>query len=119
MSLRKDIKAIKQMVEEMHKDYDDLLKKERKLAEQTELLKHVKFVVKRADTMFNQNTLSYGVVVEYELPKVQVDFEVGGEQMTNDRLRASNMLDLISFDDMQKIKQALDEAKKLNEGGIS
>ena len=119
MSLRKDIKAIKQMVEEMHKDYDDLLKKERKLAEQTELLKHVKFVVKRADTMFNQNTLSYGVVVEYELPKVQVDFEVGGEQMTNDRLRAINMLDLISFDDMQKIKQALDEAKKLNEGGIS
>ena len=53
MSLRKDIKAIKQMVEEMHKDYDDLLKKERKLAEQTELLKHVKFVVKRADTVFN------------------------------------------------------------------
>lgn len=117
MSLRKEVKEIKRMVEEMHKDYDDLLKKERKLVEQTELLKHIKFTVKRCDTMFNQNTLSYSVLIEYELPKVQVDFEVGGEQMTNDRLRAINLLDLITLDDMQKIRRELDKAEKLNKGG--
>ena len=48
---------------------------------------------------------------------MQVDFEVGGEQMTNDRLRAINMLDLISLDDMHKIRQELDKAEKLNKGG--
>lgn len=116
MSVRKDLKEVKKLVEEIHSQYATAFKKARLYDEQKELLKHIKFVVKDCQTVFNENTLAYSVVVRYELPKVQVDFEVGGEQMQNDRLRAINLLDLISAEDMEKIRKKLQEAEKLTKG---
>lgn len=76
------------------------------------LLAHVKFKIKDTKVMPNQDTGKMNVVVTYELPRIILELDENGNPSKNDFFYASNMLDMISLEDMSKFQNVLRNARK-------
>ena len=113
MSLRKDVKIIKQQLEDLGKD---LFKKAREYDVLSEEVKKVKLDVKNV-SLFVDEFGSTSVNVEYSIPPVKIFFDSDGQILKNERFIAMNMLDLITLEDMEKIAIKINLAKERNNNG--
>lgn len=75
------------------------------------LLAHVKFRIKDTRVVENQETGRTNVVVTYELPRVVLDLDENGKPNKNDFFYATNMLDMISLEDMSSFQNVLRNAQ--------
>lgn len=118
MSFLKDIKQIKENVNAVTEKFDELtaetIRKAKKYDELKDYLSKVKFSVDKITLVLDKKDFVYGVKVEYNIPPITLFVDSDGGQVTNERFKAINMLDLISFDDMAKIKQKINEAINKN-----
>lgn len=110
MRLKKEIAEIKEKIDFL---VSGSFEKAKKYDEQTNLLKKIKFDVKKTSLFADKNGL-IGVEIEYSMPKIQVFFDEDGEIVLNETFFAINKLDLITYDDMKKINEKLKEAKIRN-----
>lgn len=95
-------------IETLLKKFDGgIVAKADKYDETQKLLKNVKINVKKFSTEFKDNA-TVALKVEYEIPPIELIFDEDGNLLINERFRAMNLLNLISFDDMDKIKKQLD-----------
>lgn len=110
--LRKDVKDIKEMVSEMTLK---TINKAHKYDELKEDLKKVRFKVSRCVPQFDPNSAQFFITIRYEIDPVVLKFDPEtGDILGNERFKAINMLDLISFEDMNLIRDEIDVAKRKN-----
>ena len=115
MSIRKDLKEIKETLKDITKG---ALHKSKKYDEMSEQIKHIKLKVKSAKVVFLENG-TFGVEVTYDIPTITVQYDkTVNTWAKNESFYAINKLNLVSFKDMLRVKKVLDEAVRKNvEGG--
>ena len=92
-----------------------MLKEESKELQNTkELLNNIKIDVSDVKTILDQNTMEEVVEVKYSLPVVTLHFDENGEPYKNELFYALNALNLISLEDMDKIRIILEKQKIKN-----
>lgn len=120
MSLRSDVKEIKERSNKMYDLFSSYLGEaiitERKLKSAEEKLKFVEDLksflkVSKIEKKLDENGNPY-LNVEYDVPSLKLKFDDKGILEKNACFIAINMLDLICYEDMQKLSQALMELKK-------
>ena len=91
-------------IKQLKKDSEELKKTK-------ELLSHVRFKIKETRVLENQETGGVSLVVTYELPRVVLELDENGNPNKNDFFYSTNMLDMISLEDMSKFQDQLRMAK--------
>ncbi len=81
---------------------------------QLKLLQDIRFKVKSVKPGFNEETGLPTLKIVYEVPSVCLEFDEEGRPIKNDFFYASNFLDLISIEDMEKIQKEIDKIKGAN-----
>lgn len=76
-----------------------------------ELLSHVRFKIKDTRVIENQQTGRVSVVVTYELPRIELVLDEDGNPNKDEFFYSTNMLDMISLEDMSKFQDQLRLAK--------
>lgn len=101
-------------IKQLRKDSDELKKTK-------ELLSHVKFKIKETRIVENQDNGNVSIIVTYEMPRIVLELDENGSPNKNDFFYSSNMLDMISLEDMSrfqdKLKAAQTRVKKSVSGG--
>lgn len=92
-------------VQQWKKDSEELKKTK-------ELVSHVKFKIKDVRIVEDTDTGKQKVVVVYELPRIVLELDENGNPNKNDFFYSSNMLDMISLEDMSYFQKALRNRKK-------
>ena len=87
-------------IKQLKKDSEELTKIK-------SLLSHVKFKVKNVQVAENQNTGYPSIIVTYELPRVILNLDENGVPSKDDFFYSTNMLNMISLEDMSKFQEAL------------
>lgn len=111
MALRKDVKEIKQLLEQISKD---TLYKAKEYDKLIDLLKMLPVKISKIHTQINKD-LTYSVKIEYEIPSVEIKVDKNSYIPNNDSFKAINLLNLLSMEDAQKISKEIEKAKKLNQ----
>lgn len=93
-------------VQQWKKDSDELKKTK-------ELLSHVKFKIKDVRIVEDTNTGKQKVIVVYELPRIELELDENGNPNKNDFFYSSNMLDMISLEDMSYFQKILRNRKRM------
>ena len=91
-------------IKQLRKDSEELKKVK-------SLLAHVKFKIKNVLVTNNQETGKPNIVVTYELPRIVLELDENGNPNKNDFFYSTNMLDMISLEDMSKFQDILRNAK--------
>jgi len=91
-------------IQRLKKDSEELKKTK-------ELLSHVRFKIKDTRVVENQQTGRVSVVVTYELPRIELVLDEDGNPNKDDFFYSTNMLDMISLEDMGKFQDQLRLAK--------
>lgn len=110
MSVKKDIKKILEILEPFEKD---IILKAKKYVELKDQIEKVKFRVKKI-SYFVDDKGDYGVNVEYEVPSIRLSFNDKNEIIENETFKNINLLNMVSFSDMEKISNALEQCEKMN-----
>ena len=113
---RKRFKKMESDLERLVKTVEgDRLKKltadSEKLTKTEELVSHVKFKVKSISIVENTDNGNNCVVIQYELPRIVLEIGEDGNPNKNDFFYSSNMLNMISLEDMKSIYEAIEKAK--------
>ena len=111
-------KNMSRLVEMLEGDEFNKLKKDsEELAKTKELLSHVRFKIKDTRVVDNQDNSRIDVIVTYELPQIVLTLDENGNPNKNDFFYSTNMLNMISLEDMSKFQNvfrtAQARAKKL------
>ena len=77
------------------------------LKEIKELLSHVKLKIKDVRVVNDSS-----IVVNYDAPRVVIQLDDEGKPIKDEFFYATNMLNLISYEDMSKFSEILRKAKK-------
>ena len=109
MALRKDIKEIKETLNNITSEIFD---KAKKYDELINYLSKIKINVKRASLILSNET-NYDVRIEYQVPDIIVKVDKD-KTYADDMFKSINLLNLISMEDMRKISQKIEEAKLKN-----
>lgn len=117
-NIKKDTTELKEKVNKTEEILSALgkgaMEKSRKYDETLNYLKNIKIDVKNIDIVFNENA-TYGVKIEYDIkPVILMIDSTTNETITDQRMKAMNMLNLISYQDMSKISKAIKECKVKN-----
>ena len=95
---------------------DETAKKAKKYDELTDLLSHIKLKVKNVSISINENG-NCELKVDYQMPSQRISFDSENNVVKNNTFYSINKLNLISFEDMEKIQSKINEAKKRNISG--
>lgn len=107
--LESDLSELTRIVK--NREYQELKRQSEEFNTVKNLLEQVKINVKEVKTVLDQDTMEDVVTVKYELPIVTVRFDENGDPLKNELFYALNTLNLISYEDMEKIQKALDKTK--------
>ena len=91
-------------VKQLRKDSEELKKLQA-------LLAPIKFKIKNTQVGTNQDNGRTIVIVTYELPRIVLELDENGNPNKNEFFYSTNMLDMISLEDMSKFQDALRLAK--------
>lgn len=91
-------------------EFSKLQKDSEELKQLKELLKSIKFKVKEARIVNDDKGTS--VVVTYELPRIIINFDDNHNPIKNDFFFSTNMLNMISLEDMATCQNLIEKAKK-------
>lgn len=109
MGIFKDIKEIKDTLNDVTKD---LFYKAKKYDELVEQLSKIKINVKKVSLIISED-YTHDVKIEYEIPDVIIKTNQSVKS-NNDFFASINKLNLISISDMDKISKKIEEAKQKN-----
>lgn len=107
--LESDLSELTRIVK--NREYQELKRQSEDFSTVKNLLEQVKINVKEVKTVLDQDTMEDVVTVKYELPIVTVRFDENGDPLKNELFYALNALNLISYEDMEKIQKVLDKTK--------
>ena len=110
MGTRKDIKKILEILNEIN---SDTLIKAKKYVELKSQLDTIKFSVKSKNFFINE-VGDYCVKVEYEKKPEIITFDDKGDIVVSDTFKNINLLNLISFQEMEEIQNFINAAKEKN-----
>jgi uncharacterized protein YoxC len=117
--LRKSINYLIKENEELKKQVNTFSDKNQEKIKKYEMmmdyLNDIKVSVSNVRTIVEKNG-SMVVEVSYSIPKQIVYFDDENNVILNKTFKAINMLNLISFEDMKRISDKIDEAKMKNGG---
>lgn len=88
-----------------------LRKESEELKEIKSLLSHIKFKIKNTSVTVNQETGKTNLVVTYELPRIILEIDENGKPNKNEFFYATNMLNMISLEDMSSFQKVLNSIK--------
>lgn len=113
----KSTKLLLQKMDELAKliesnELDKLRKESAELKKTKDLISHVKFKIKDVRVVDNTETCRKNVIVTYELPRIVLELDENGNVNKNDFFYSSNMLNMISLEDMTKFQNTLRNIKK-------
>jgi len=91
-------------IKQLRKDSEELKKIK-------SLLAPIKFKIKNTQMIPNQETGRMNVIVTYELPRIVLELDENGNPNKNDFFYSTNMLDMISLEDMSSFQKVLNAAK--------
>lgn len=108
-------KKIKQEIDEINKKLDALLNsgimnKANKCDFLEQNIKNIKLKVSRIKPVLLESNV--GVTIEYEIAPVTVYLD-NGNVFPNETFKSINLLNLISFEDMQKIQKKIEDVALL------
>ena len=109
LELREEVARLTALLES--NEIKQLRKDSEELHKLKSLLAHVKFKIKNVQVMDNQETNRPNIVVTYELPRVVLELDENGNPNKNDFFYSTNMLNMISLDDMSKFQNELKRAQ--------
>ena len=114
--IRKRIKKLEDSISELTKivktrEYNLLKEESKELHEIKDLLEQVKIEVKDVKLILDQDTMEEVLSVQYQLPSITLHFDENGDPYKNDLFYAINALNLISLEDMDKIRKLLYQYK--------
>lgn len=109
--ISKDIKEIKEKLDSLS---TTIIDKAQKYDEIQEMLKSLKFRVAKTYATWDDKRMQFVVKVEYQIPSVTLIVDEDGSAMLNDRFKAINTLNLIPFEDMEKVAVAIGKAHSQN-----
>ena len=112
-TIKSEIKDIKAMLVDMN---EETVRKAKLYDEQKDRLQNIKLKVDKAAVFFDSSNGVYGVKVDYSVPSALIYISDDGEVVANDTFKSINLLDLISFDDMKKIRAEIDKAIQHTKG---
>lgn len=108
MRIKKHIEEINESLKSLSGENMEKLKRFEIIEEQ---LKKIKIKVKNVSASIDEYGNEF-LNINYELPTIKLKFDDNKEVEINEEFRAINLLDLISFEDMEKIQKAIDKIKK-------
>lgn len=111
-SLRQEIIELRELLEKFD---SETISKAKKYDEIQSYLASVKLKAK-SGIKFNENAFSYSVVVDYSSPKLELLIDENENVVASPTFKAINMLNLISYEDMEEIAKNIMLAKKKNKG---
>ena len=91
-------------------EFKKLKKDSEELKQIKDFLKHIKFKVKDARIVNDDKGTS--VVINYELPRIVLTFDDNHNIIKNDFFYSTNMLNMISLEDMATCQDLIEKAKK-------
>lgn len=114
--IRKRIKKLEDSITELTKivktrEYNLLKEESKELHEIKELLDQVKIEVKDAKLVLDQDSMEEILTIQYQLPNISLRFDENGDPYKNNVFYAINALNLISLEDMEKIRKLLYQYK--------
>lgn len=109
MSVKKDIKEIKEILERLDKD---TLTKAKKYVELIDQLNSIKFTARPKHFLDDNGNCC--VLVEYSISPEKIMLDSNGNVAVSDTFKNINLLNLISFEDMQRITDAISAAEQKN-----
>lgn len=110
MGLRKDVKKILEILEPFEKD---IMLKAKKYVELTGQVETIKFSVKSI-THYIDEKGDYAVKIEYAMPAQMITQDYEKNIVCSDMFKNINYLNMVSFDDMEKITRAVEYMKEKN-----
>ncbi len=114
MSFLKDVKEIKQTLNELKEASIGNLEKRSKRADELEnYLSKVRINLKKVSDITLQNGKS-GIRIIYDMPQIILELDDNGEIIPNDTFTAINMLDLLNMNDLIYLSRIINSKKKLN-----
>lgn len=108
MRIKKHIEEINESLKALSGENMEKLKQFEIIEEQ---LKKIKIKVKNVAISIDEYGNEF-LNINYELPTIKLKFDDNKEVEINEEFRAINLLNLISFEDMEKIQKAIDKIKK-------
>lgn len=117
VTTKKLVKELQEKVDHLSsliesEEFKKLRKDSEELKEIKKLVSCVKFKIKSVSSFENQETNRTNIIVTYELPKVILELDEDGNPSKDDFFYASNMLNMISLEDMFKFQEFLKKTKK-------
>ena len=100
--------SVKHLVELLEgNEIQKLRKDSEELQKLKELLSHVKFKIKDTRVVDDQSTGVVSVIVTYELPRIVLTLDENGNPNKDEFFYSTNMLNMISLEDMSKFQKEL------------
>lgn len=110
--LEQDLKELTNIVK--NEEYKTFKRDSESLKKTRELLDLIKIKVKDVRIVLDQEKLENCVEIRYEIPKISIFFDENGDPIKNEMFYAINALNLISLEDMGRIKKEFDTIKNKN-----
>lgn len=110
--LQKSVDELSQIVKT--RELERLRAESQKLKEIEELLSNVKFKVREVKAFEGEEVGKTCIRIVYQLPTIILQMDDTGTVNKNDFFFSTNMLNMISFEDMKKIQDVIDANKKNN-----
>lgn len=114
MGFIKDIKEIKQFLNETYKE---LFYKARKYDELKDLLSKVTVNVKNIREGIDELANEF-IEIEYSIPTVQIKFDNEGNEIMNERFKAMNLSGIIPIEDLIKMSKKITQIQNKIKGGV-
>ena len=120
MGLKKKFEELQQSVQELTnivktQELVRLREESKELKEIKEYLSHVQFKLKDVKAFEGEELGKINIRITYQLPVVTLTLDSEGNPNKDDFFYSSNILGLLSFEDMKKIQKVLEtEKNKIN-----
>ena len=114
MGFIKDIKEIKQIVND---SYKETLHKAKKYDELQDILSKVIVNVKNIKNGIDEFANEY-IEIEYSVPSVQIKFDNEGNEIMNERFKAMNLSGIIPIEELIKISKKIKQTQNKIKGGV-
>lgn len=114
MGFIKDIKEIKQILNE---SYKEILYKAKKYDELKDILSRVVVNVKNIKNGIDEFANEY-IDIEYSVPSVQIKFDNEGNEIMNERFKAMNLSGIIPIEDLIKMSKKITQIQNKIKGGV-
>lgn len=107
--LQKDVAELIKVIKTQ--ELEKLRVESKELKEIKELISHVQFKIKDIKAFEGDEIGKTNIRIIYQLPTVVLTLDENGNPNKNDFFYSTNMLDMISIEDMQKVQKIINQEK--------